>query len=106
MKQQIDIKQLVYDTIIDFLQETNPEWMDYDGESCFPIYDPELDEMIYVDQIYLDGKGNLCFKEKKAHFAHHAIWYWDDIPEMNYATIYNEIYNLKHLIDNGKVSNS
>lgn len=106
MKPKIDLKKLVYDTIIDFLRESGEGWMEFNGDNMFELYDPENSEYLYVDSIYLDGQNNLCFKENEAYHSTANIWFWDDINECNYATIYNTIYELKEDIENGKVSNS
>lgn len=98
MKPKIDLKGLVHDTALDFLNEFGEGWMEFTGDNMFELYDPENNERLYVDSFYLDGQYNLCFKENEAHHATANIWFWDDINECNYATIYNAIYELKETI--------
>ena len=106
MKPKIDLKGLVHSTALDFLNEFGEGWMEFTGDNMFELYDPENNERLYVDSFYLDGQYNLCFKENEAHHSTANIWFWDDIDECNYATIYNAIYELKEKTENGKVSNS
>ena len=106
MKPKIDLKGLVHSTALDFLNEFGEGWMEFTGDSLFELYDPENNEYLSVDSFYLDGQYNLCFKENEAHHSTANIWFWDDIDECNYATIYNAIYELKETVENGKVSNS
>lgn len=106
MKPKIDLKKLVYDTIIDFLREAGEGWMEFTGDNMFELYDPETNEYLYVDSFYLDGQYNLCFKENEAHHSTANIWFWDNIAGCNYVTIYDAIYKLKETVGHGKVSNS
>ena len=106
MKQKIDFEKLVYDTVIDFLNEFGNGWMEFDGDNMFELYDAETCECLYVDSFYLDGKDELCFKENEAYHSTANIWYWKNICEYNCAIIYNAIYELKENIENGKISNS
>jgi predicted nucleic-acid-binding Zn-ribbon protein len=106
MKPKIDLKGLVHGTALDFLNEFGEGWMEFTGDNLFELYDPENNEYLHVDSFYLDGQYNLCFKENEAHHSTANIWFWNDINECNYATIYNAIYELKETIEHGKVSNS
>lgn len=105
MKPKINIRQLVYDTIIDFLKEFGDD-MAYGqpGADLFWIDSREFGESLHVNEFYLDGTGTLCFREYETTTSMYNFWRWDDVEEINLISIYDSIYEFEE--KHGKVSNS